>query len=226
MSRSAPSFPGGSPDLQGRPGAGPTSRIGWLASLGAAIILVFGLVSLGRVPDPVYQGKPLSLHLRAFSEDWDQRAEEHCAGILALSTFGRRASNAIPVLLDCLSSTNVVLQGTAAIALSRIGCPPGKALPTILSNLSATVSPLAYPVFPPASPTPAAMAAWNSQNTQAFRLTSSRVMLLLAIKEYGSDAQSALPVLTNLRTYPVGNIQAFARDLAAEIKMSALSKAP
>jgi len=46
-------------------------------------------------------------------------------------------------------------------------------------------------------------------------------MLLLAIKEYGSRAQMALPVLTNLQAYPVGNVQTFAKEIAAELYVRA-----
>jgi hypothetical protein len=46
------------------------------------------------------------------------------------------------------------------------------------------------------------------------------MMLLFALKEYGSRAEMALPVLTNLQAYSLGNVQTFAKEIAAELRMA------
>ena len=74
---------------------------------------------------------------------------------------------------------------------------------------------------PPVSSTAASLSAWANQERERHEVDAAVMMLLLAIKEYGSRAQMALPVLTNLQAYPVGNVQTFAKEIAAELYVRA-----
>lgn len=48
------------------------------------------------------------------------------------------------------------------------------------------------------------------------------LMNLWALSEYGHHASNALPILSNLEHYPVGNIQEAAREAAAKIRADKL----
>jgi len=132
----------------------------------------------------------------------------HSTAILALGTFETKASGAVPVLLDCLSSTNERVRATAAVALARIGAPPNKAVPGILANLSAACADL--PSVPPRMMGSRPMLGMRSN-------TSEMMMNIWALGEYGPHASNALPVLTNLARSISGNAQQAAKDAAAKI---------
>ena len=72
--------------------------------------------------------------------------------LLALGSFGPRASNAIPFLIGSLGSTNERVQATAAVALARVGAPAETVVPLIvntLPNTGPTPRPGTRPIFPP-----------------------------------------------------------------------------
>ncbi len=124
----------------------------------------------------------------------------HCAAILALSTFGHKASGAVPVLLPYLQSTNDILRGAAATTLVRIGASPQSIVPLIAMNLPQTNVPISLlPPFPQSDPLgPVLMNLW-------------------ALGECGKHARMALPIITNLYSYPVDNVRRAARKAAAKI---------
>ncbi|MSU35353.1 MAG: hypothetical protein EXS36_09595 [Pedosphaera sp.] len=62
--------------------------------------------------------------------------------LLALGSFGPKASGAIPFLIDSLSSTNENVKAAAAVALVRIGAPAEKVVPRIVASL-----PTVYPAL-------------------------------------------------------------------------------
>jgi HEAT repeat protein len=126
---------------------------------------------------------------------------QHSSAILALSTFGPKARGAIPVLLDCLHSTNGRVRGSAAIALARTGAPVDKVLPWIMADLPQSNPPPLHPTFPPT------VEDWRNWK-----------MDILALAEFGPKARAALPILSNLQSYPMINLQNAASEAAAIIQ--------
>src|SRR5262249_2129424 len=75
-------------------------------------------------------------------------ASLHGLSLLALSTFGPKASNAVPFLVAASSSTNVWVRGCSAAALARIGAPPDQVVPLVIRSLTTNTPAFARP--PPA----------------------------------------------------------------------------
>jgi hypothetical protein len=115
----------------------------------------------------------------------DDMALLHAAAISALSTFGRKASGAIPLLMDQLSVTNETVRGMAAVALVKIGAPAERVVPLILTDLAAYKPMPMPPLFPPFP-----------------RLSDARSIQqkVWTLGEYGHEASAALPALSNLLT--------------------------
>ncbi len=127
----------------------------------------------------------------------------HSVALLALSTFGHKASGAIPVVMPYLKSTNEMLRAAAATALVRIGDSPEAIALLITKNLPQTNPPVYIPMPPRPGPGPADI--------------TPVLMNLWALGECGNHARMALPIITNLYSYPVDNVQRAARKAAAKI---------
>jgi hypothetical protein len=134
---------------------------------------------------------------------------ERSTAILILASFGTRAGGAIPTLMECLRSTNEWDQGAAAVALVKLGAPAEKVVPLILRNLPQTNPPPAA-FGPPRGPGPFRPSVHDS--------LIHILRDLWALGEYGGRARMALPILTNLQSYPVANIQEAARATAKRIR--------
>jgi len=132
----------------------------------------------------------------------------YSSAILALSTFGAKASGAIPALLKSTQSTNGQVRVDAAYALVRIGAPPESVLPLIIAEIPKTNPPPFVPSWPP---TTASIVAQE-------RNYRTLVMALYVLGELRQKAISALPVVTNLQSYPKMNIQSAAANAAAKIR--------
>jgi len=135
----------------------------------------------------------------------------HSSAILALSTFGPKARGAIPVLLDCLHSTNGWVRGSAAIALARAGAPASKVVPSILTDLPKSNPPPYGPTIPPTA------ASW-AQEQKRIEDWQNWQMDILALAEFGPRARAALPILSNLQSYPMINLRNAASEAAAIIQ--------
>jgi hypothetical protein len=142
----------------------------------------------------------------------------HSAALLALSAFGAKASGATPLLVNCMTSTNDRVRASAAIALAKIGAPAAKVVPLIVANLPAT-NPSAIQLRN------LTFAAGFSQRIPSAEAEHAVCMNLVALSEYGGQAATALPLLTNLQSYPVVNIQDFAKQVATKIKANAKATA-
>lgn len=144
----------------------------------------------------------------------------HASALLALSAFGPEAKGARPILMDCLrTSTNGRVRAAACIGLARIGAPADEVIPFILAEIPKT-NPSQLAGF--IAPTPAAIA----QATQRMEDYQTLLMNIFAASEYGYKAAIALPVLSNLQSYPLRNVQEAARVAAAKIKASPVSPSP
>jgi hypothetical protein len=163
-----------------------------------------------------------ALCIRVISASGASPSLSHSTAILALSTFGSRASGATPILLNCLTSTNERVQASAAIALAKVGASADRVVPVIVANLSKT-NPL--PLLPPRPPSAALIAQMASQGNQRFETEASVSMNILALNEYAGRARVALPILSNLQSHPLSNIQILARETAAKIKADTNSAA-
>jgi hypothetical protein len=135
----------------------------------------------------------------------------YSSAILALSTFGAKASGAIPALFKCTQSTNAQVRVDATYALVRIGAPAENVLPLIIAEIPKTNPPPFVPSFPPT-------AASIAQEIKASEDYRKLVMALYVMGELGQKAISALPAITNLQSYPMKNIQFAAEDAAAKIR--------
>ena len=121
----------------------------------------------------------------------------HAMAMMALSTFGTHAIRARPVLLAVLDSTNSPARssGAAAVALAKIGAPTAEVVPRVLAHLP-TTNPPPLPVALRLGP--AAMTHFVARGA-----TDGAILTYLyALAHYGPEARSALPVLTNLCSYP------------------------
>ncbi|MCI0536507.1 MAG: hypothetical protein L0Z50_14900 [Verrucomicrobiales bacterium] len=132
----------------------------------------------------------------------------HAGAILTLATFGPKAAGATPLLLEYLNSTNGEVQAACAIALLKIGAPPEKVVPLVLEHLPTTNPPPMNPMNFRAAP---------QLMNQTFTDHRNLAMNLWALGEYGRHARSALPILSNLQSYPVRNIQEAAREAMGKI---------
>lgn len=117
----------------------------------------------------------------------------HSAAILALGTFGSRASEAIPVLTNCFTSPNARVRAAAAVALARIGAPAETTVPLIVSDISAVET------------SPSSAVAFALSRGPFDRSYEDLVMSIWALGAYGEGARMALPVLSNFLHYPVVN---------------------
>ena len=124
------------------------------------------------------------------------------AAVLALGSFGPKASNAIPFLINSLSSTNDNVQAAAAVALVRVGAPPEKVVPLIVKTL------------PKTDPTPPA-GAIGMLGLGRFKET---LMKIWALEQFGPKASDALPMLSVIEKFPTVNFQEAARNASATIK--------
>jgi len=131
----------------------------------------------------------------------------HAGAILALATFGPKAAGATPILMDCLNSTNGEVQAACAIALLKIGAPPDKVVPLVVQHLPLT-NPLSLnrPLGAPQ--------LMNQRHTEERNL----IMNIWTLGEYRRHAQSALPILSNLQSYPLMNMQEAAREAMDKIR--------
>lgn len=125
------------------------------------------------------------------------------AAVLALGSFGPKASNAIPFLINSLSSTNENVQAAAAVALARVGAPAEKVVPLIVKTL---------PKTDPASQ-PGAMPMLRGG-----RRVSETLMKIWALEQFGRKASDALPMLMVIEKYRIGNFQEAAKKASARIR--------
>jgi hypothetical protein len=114
------------------------------------------------------------------------------------------------------TSTNELVQASAAITLAKVGAPADKVVPIIVANLPQTNPPSL--LFPPGPPSAALISKMSSQRHQRFETDRSVLMNILALSEYAGRARMALPILSNLQTHPLSNIQILASETAAKIK--------
>ena len=127
----------------------------------------------------------------------------------------------MPLLMDCVNSTNGDVQAASAVALLKISAPPEKVVPLILAHLPTT------------NPPPLNSFGAPGFTQQRFRLMQQRfteernlAMNIWALGEYGHHALSALPVLSNLQHYPIVNLQEAAEQAMAKIKADTNSVLP
>jgi len=125
--------------------------------------------------------------------------------ILALSTFGSKASNAIPLLLETLQSTNEYVQGASAVALARIGASRDRLVSGVLTNLKTNVPPMT------AQPSLAATTAFMGR-------VYCLQMSLWALGQCGRKATRALPILSNFLSFPEETVEVTARNAANKIR--------
>ncbi len=130
----------------------------------------------------------------------------HAAAILTLATFGPKASGATPILMDCLNSTNGEVQAACAIALLKIGAPPEKVVPLVLEHL------------PTSNPPPVNVLGAPRLVDQRLMEARNLTMNIWALGEFRRHARSALPILSNLQSYPLMNVKWAAREAIAKIK--------
>jgi hypothetical protein len=129
--------------------------------------------------------------------------------LLVLGSFGTNAADAVPLVLKYQASTEEDVHSSAAIALVRIGAPAEKVVPLILSQI------------PQTNPPPALVGPFPGRGWIGWfgALNITPMMRdLWALGQYGREAQMALPILTNLQSCPVGNIQETAREAAKKIR--------
>lgn len=138
---------------------------------------------------------------------------QHGNALVALSTFGRRAAGAKPVLLDCLRTGSPRAQGAAAIALAEIGVPAVEVVPQILGHLPSVETPVGLPRTGP-MPGPGGFAAMHAQE-EAERVA---LMNLSALERFGPAAAAAVPALTHLASHPDPEIGRAVRAALAKIK--------
>ena len=140
----------------------------------------------------------------------------HAQAILALSTYGPRASAAVPLLVQTLNSTNGFVQGASAVALARIGGTREELVPVMLSHLKTNSPPLGGPS--------------RTNRMLYFEQSELLQMSLWSLGQFGSHAAAALPVLSNFQSYPEDKIQVIARHAAnrikADLKPAALTPHP
>lgn len=130
----------------------------------------------------------------------------HSSGILALGELRDRASGAIPLLTNTLHAKNARVRAASAVALARIGAPAEIALPTLINRLSETN----------ANP----FSVLTGRSMFGFdKSYEDMVMNIWAVGEYGPQAHSALPALSNLLEYIVVN----ARE-AAEVAIRKINQ--
>jgi hypothetical protein len=122
------------------------------------------------------------------------------SALFALGSFGQRASNAIPFLIESLSSTNDRVQASAAVALVRVGAPANQVVPLIVDTL------------PKTDPTPGFGAALVPGSI------SETMMKIWALEQYSPQAHAALPMLSRMEGYRMRNIQEAAAQAAMKIK--------
>ena len=151
------------------------------------------------------------LRIKQTSVSGAQPSLQHSSAILALSSFGPKARGAIPILLDCLHSTNGRVRGSAAIALARAGAPASKVVPSILTDLPKSNPPPYVPTIPPTA------ASWAQEQKRIEDLQNWQ-MDILALAEFGPKARAALPILSNLQSYPMINLRNAASEAAAIIQ--------
>ena len=95
----------------------------------------------------------------------------------ALASFGSKAVEAEPLLINRLNSTNASVAAMAAVALARMGTKPGTVVRVITRNLQATKSTFGYPA-------------------------PSIQLNLWALGEFGPGAEIALPVISTFVSDP------------------------
>lgn len=122
--------------------------------------------------------------------------------LLALGSFGSKASNAIPFLIGSLSSTNDGVQAAAAVALARIGAPAEQVVPPIIASL-------------PNSDPALSRKAITSLNGFYVSETLGKIW---ALEQFGPKAGEALPALARLESYQIANFKEAAKRAAARIR--------
>lgn len=126
--------------------------------------------------------------------------------LLALGSFGSRASNAVPFLVGALASTNTGIQAAAAVALARIGAPTKQGVPLIIETL------------PKTDPTPPT----GPIGLAGMEYVTEILMKVWALEQYGPEAQEALPMLSVISKYRTGNFETAARKAMARIEGKAV----
>jgi len=150
--------------------------------------LILSLTNVARIRKPCRTGASPDLLLSS--------------AVLALGSFGPKASNAIPFLINSLPSTNENVQAAAAVALARVGAPAEKVVPLIVKTL------------PKTDPTPPA-GAIRMLGTDRFKET---LMKIWALEQFGPKASDALPMLSVIEKYRTVNLQKAAKKASATIK--------
>ncbi len=131
------------------------------------------------------------------------------SAILVLSTFGNKASNTTPLLIECLTSTNEYIHSSAAVALARLGAAPEKMVPLIIANLS-KINPPPLTFLGPGGP---------MSNREQLMMSAMNVQLSIwALGEYGHHASNALPILSILEQHPISEVKRAARAATAKIR--------
>jgi len=128
----------------------------------------------------------------------------HTTALLILGKFGSRAAGAVPVLTGCLTSTNEMIQGAAAVALARIEAPSEKVISLMIANL-------------PTSP-PTRLRPGNIAYAAQFETRNTARMTVWALGHSGAHARGALPILSRLQDHPYSNLAEAARASAASIR--------
>jgi len=123
----------------------------------------------------------------------------HLMAILVLSTFGSKASGAVPILLEQMTSTNGNVRAAAAVALARIGAPSEKAVPLILRDLEDVSKTQSGPMI---SGNPSQI-----EKMIQFHFDDMHIrMNIWALGQYAQNARAALPTLTNLLFRPSSGV--------------------
>lgn len=142
-------------------------------------------------------------HLAPFAQE---------SALIAFGRFGTNAACAVPFLLNCLTSTNSRASACSAASLARIGFAAELAVPLIVANLPKTNPPLLG--FDPR----------NGYARASEMALNNDILNVWALGKYGTNAQAALPALSNLFGYPDWNMKRELTNAIEKIKGNAPQK--